>query len=244
MLFRSLLLLSAAVVSAVVRLLVLARLVVDSGGRGDGDGERALAALRDISERADVAGVMYWAGLGRQVRIEGTVRLMARGDVDALFARRRPETRAAAWAWYQGEPLDTRADLIRRLDGPVKVSMAWASSYRGTATEPGRLDLHLDLLPDLAGQDVAKQEAAEKAKLKTRIEIDDLKWVMQNKRGRRFVHGILERAGVWRLSFHTNALQMAFNEGSRNEGLALLAKLTEQCPEFYSLMLKEHKDDE
>ncbi len=46
------------------------------------------------------------------------------------------------------------ADLIRRLDGPVSVSMAWASSYRGTATEPGSLELHLDLLPDLAGQDV------------------------------------------------------------------------------------------
>ena len=46
------------------------------------------------------------------------------------------------------------ADLIRRLEGPVRVSMAWASSYRGTATEPGLLELHLDLLPDLAGQDV------------------------------------------------------------------------------------------
>ena len=46
------------------------------------------------------------------------------------------------------------ADLIRRIEGPVSVSMAWASSYRGTATEPGALELHLDLLPDLAGQDV------------------------------------------------------------------------------------------
>lgn len=46
------------------------------------------------------------------------------------------------------------ADLIRRLEGPVRVSMAWASSYRGTATEPGTLRLHLDLLPDLTGQDV------------------------------------------------------------------------------------------
>ncbi len=46
------------------------------------------------------------------------------------------------------------ADLIRRLNGPVRVSMAWASSYRGTATRPGELQLHLDLLPDLAGQDV------------------------------------------------------------------------------------------
>ena len=46
------------------------------------------------------------------------------------------------------------ADLIRRLEGPVTVSMVWASSYRGTATAPDRLDLRLDLLPDLTGQDV------------------------------------------------------------------------------------------
>jgi hypoxanthine phosphoribosyltransferase len=46
------------------------------------------------------------------------------------------------------------SDLIRRLDGPVRLSMVCASSYRGTATRPGRLDLRLDLLPDLTGQDV------------------------------------------------------------------------------------------
>jgi len=46
------------------------------------------------------------------------------------------------------------ADLIRSLDGPVRVGMVWASSYRGTATTPGRLDLRLDLLPDLTGQHV------------------------------------------------------------------------------------------
>jgi hypoxanthine phosphoribosyltransferase len=46
------------------------------------------------------------------------------------------------------------SDLIRRLDGPVRLSMVWASSYRGNATRPGRLDLRLDLLPDLAGQHV------------------------------------------------------------------------------------------
>lgn len=97
---------------------------------------------------------------------------------------------------------------------------------------------------DLRAQESAREEAEDKAKLKTRIEIDDLKWLMSNKRGRRVMHGVFERAGIWRLSFHTNALQMAFNEGSRNEGLALLARMTEHCPELYALMLKEHKDDE
>ena len=46
------------------------------------------------------------------------------------------------------------ADLIRRLEGPVQLSMVSASSYRGAATSPGRLDLRLDLLPDLTGHEV------------------------------------------------------------------------------------------
>ncbi|MGA0038996.1 MAG: phosphoribosyltransferase [Pirellulales bacterium] len=46
------------------------------------------------------------------------------------------------------------ADLIRSLEGPVRVGMVWASSYRGTDTSPGQLDLRLDLLPDLTGQHV------------------------------------------------------------------------------------------
>ncbi|NBT12035.1 MAG: hypoxanthine phosphoribosyltransferase [Planctomycetia bacterium] len=46
------------------------------------------------------------------------------------------------------------ADLIRRLEGPVQLNMVWASSYRGPATAPDRLELRLDLLPDLTGHDV------------------------------------------------------------------------------------------
>lgn len=97
---------------------------------------------------------------------------------------------------------------------------------------------------DIASQAEAQEKSSDKAKMRVRNEVEDTKWLMSNKKGRRIVHGILERAGVWRLSFHTNALQMAFNEGSRNEGLALLARLTDHCPDMYSLMLKEHKDDD
>lgn len=96
---------------------------------------------------------------------------------------------------------------------------------------------------DLRAQEELREQAEEKAKLKARMDVEDIKWLMSNKRGRRLVHGQLERAGVWRLSFNTNALTMAFNEGTRNEGLAMLAKLTEHCPEMYALMLKEAKDE-
>ena len=46
------------------------------------------------------------------------------------------------------------ADLLRQLDGPVEVGMVWASSYRGTVTRPGSLNIQLDLLPDLKGHRV------------------------------------------------------------------------------------------
>lgn len=97
---------------------------------------------------------------------------------------------------------------------------------------------------DLRSQQEQREEIEARAATRARLELDDLKWVMSNKRGRRFVHGMLERAGVWRLSFHTNALQMAFNEGTRNEGLALLGRLIEHCSDTYAQMLKEQRDDE
>ncbi|MBY0229714.1 MAG: hypoxanthine phosphoribosyltransferase [Gemmataceae bacterium] len=46
------------------------------------------------------------------------------------------------------------ADLVRRIDLPLKIHLVQASSYRGEATRPGELKLRLDTLPDLAGRDV------------------------------------------------------------------------------------------
>ncbi|MFM8828359.1 MAG: pyridoxal 5'-phosphate synthase [Actinomycetota bacterium] len=70
---------------------------------------------RELATRPDAAGVFFWAGLGRQVRVEGPVRLLPDDELAAYFARRRPETRLAARAWRQGERLGSRADLHRRM---------------------------------------------------------------------------------------------------------------------------------
>jgi len=90
--------------------------------------------------------------------------------------------------------------------------------------------------------DDTHQALADRARSAEDREIGDLKWLMSNKRGRRFVFLLLERAGVWRLSFNTNALTMAFAEGTRNEGLRLLAQLSEHCLDRYSEMLKEQQE--
>jgi hypoxanthine phosphoribosyltransferase len=46
------------------------------------------------------------------------------------------------------------ADLVRRIDLPLRVAFVTASSYRGTATTPGRLEVRDELLPDLTGRHV------------------------------------------------------------------------------------------
>lgn len=70
-------------------------------------------------------------------------------------------------------------------------------------------------------------------------EDEDFKWLMGSKRGRRIVWRLLDRAGVFRLSFNTNAMQMAFAEGNRNEGLRVLSQIHTLCPELYQVMVKE-----
>jgi len=46
------------------------------------------------------------------------------------------------------------ADLMRQIDLPLRIGLVQARSYRGAATVPGALELHLDLLPEITGQDV------------------------------------------------------------------------------------------
>lgn len=93
----------------------------------------------------------------------------------------------------------------------------------------------------------SQERAREDKKSQTRIaQVDDeadLKWLMGSKRGRRIVWRLLDESGVFRLSFNTNAMQMAFAEGNRNFGNRTLAMIHSLCPELYPVMVKEHAND-
>ena len=98
---------------------------------------------------------------------------------------------------------------------------------------------------DLHGQEDQQAKRYQRIRLVAANEVADVKWLMENKRGRRFAFGLLERAGVWRLSFDSVAMTMAFNEGRRSEGLRLMGLITEHCPQGYTAMLAEQgKNDD
>src|SRR5262245_41353639 len=46
------------------------------------------------------------------------------------------------------------ADLVRRLDLPIRIALIQASSYRGQSTTPGVLRVQDELVPDLRGRHV------------------------------------------------------------------------------------------
>lgn len=93
--------------------------------------DEASQKARELASRPDAAGVFLWAGLGRQLRVEGAAHLLHPDRVEQHMARRRPQARATARAWRQGERLDSRADLHRRLaqaradDDPGGVPAGW-----------------------------------------------------------------------------------------------------------------------
>lgn len=92
---------------------------------------------------------------------------------------------------------------------------------------------------DLRAQEEMAKEEKEKHEFELRKEKDDLKWLMSYSAGRRFVWGLLETTGVYRLSFTGDHATTAFKEGARNIGLGLLAKLHTYCSGSYNKMVEE-----
>jgi hypothetical protein len=95
---------------------------------------------------------------------------------------------------------------------------------------------------DTRDQDRAKSEKEVRDRMESENESIDIKWLMGNKRGRRIIWRLLDQSGVFRLSFNSNSMTMAFNEGQRNFGNRMLAMIHTLCPELYPAMLKESQN--
>ena len=83
---------------------------------------------------------------------------------------------------------------------------------------------------------------AQKQRIK-KIEEDDFRWLMADKRGRRIMWRLLERTRVYKSSFTGNS-QTFFLEGTRNVGLMLISDIQKHCAEQFVVMLKEHMSNE
>jgi len=97
---------------------------------------------RELDENPRAALVFYWQPLGRQVRVEGTVRRLPAEESDAYWATRPPRSRAAAAASHQSEVIESReeleAEFERLLPGD---EVARPERWGGYVLEPDTIEL-------------------------------------------------------------------------------------------------------
>lgn len=66
----------------------------------------------------------------------------------------------------------------------------------------------------------------------------DLRWVLSDPRGRRFLWQLLGDSGIFRTSFTGNS-ETFFREGMRNLGLQVFTRIHEVAPDLYLEMAQE-----
>jgi aminopeptidase N len=83
----------------------------------------------------------------------------------------------------------------------------------------------------------ARQEQAD------RMAVEDLKWQMAHKPGRRLAWRLLADTGVFRNPFNQSGSVMAFKAGEMNVGQRLLAEIMQHAPAAFTLMMQEAQEE-
>ena len=99
---------------------------------------------RELEANPHAALVVYWQPLGRQVRVEGTVRKLSAEESDAYFATRPARSRAAAAASRQSEVIEGREALeaeIERLLAEHGDEVPRPERWGGYVLEPQAIEL-------------------------------------------------------------------------------------------------------
>ena len=71
--------------------------------------------------------------------------------------------------------------------------------------------------------------------------VEDLKWLLAHKPGRRLAWSWMAKAGVFRNPFNTSGSVMAAQCGEQKMGQWLLSQVMETAPDAFLVMLKEAK---
>lgn len=84
-----------------------------------------------------------------------------------------------------------------------------------------------------------KRDEIKRAELKQETAADDLRWVLSDPRGRRFMWALLGECGLYANTFNTNFGVSSFNAGRQSVAQSLLLRITGDAPDLYLDMQAE-----
>ena len=88
----------------------------------------------------------------------------------------------------------------------------------------------------------AVADASRRERDRAKRDTADLRWIMSDPRGRRFIWRMLGITGIFRSSFTGNS-ETFFREGERNVGLKLLTEVTRDANDLYLTAQQEAADE-
>jgi pyridoxamine 5'-phosphate oxidase len=101
-----------------------------------------------LTQNPRAAAVMHWDALHRQVRVEGPVVKAPEADSEAYFASRPWQSRLAAWASEQSEPIAGRKELHAAV---VKAAQRFGTPLPDDAAAEGAADQPVPRPPHWGG---------------------------------------------------------------------------------------------
>lgn len=95
---------------------------------------------------------------------------------------------------------------------------------------------------DIHAREQARKDAESARNLAEMRAAEDLKFIMSDKRGRRFMRRLIEQTGFYDTSFTGNS-ETFFREGKRDVGLTLRRQIMKHCPDRFVEMESEYLND-
>lgn len=95
---------------------------------------------------------------------------------------------------------------------------------------------------DTSEQEAAEVLEAEAKRLERNREIDDFKWLMGHRQGRRVMWRLLGVTGLFNNPHIPGTDDVLFRCGKQNIGQLLNAEIHLLCPEQYFVMVKEYQE--
>jgi hypothetical protein len=96
---------------------------------------------------------------------------------------------------------------------------------------------------DLVEQDATREERRVEEVLDRDKFVNDFKWFMGHKQGRRIMWWLLSQSQVFRNAWRASTNEMSFVTGNQNVGQMLLTEIFAIAPDSFNTMMKEAHDD-